>query len=144
MQLVVRTIVAALALAFTVSLIAPAQDPVALHNQHEMVDAKPALLPVSKAHSFAALIANANEVMHYGMANASRNGDPDHDFATAMIPHHQGAVDMAKIELLYGEDPLLRRLAQEIIVSQQQEIVVMQRRIGVVQTTPSSPVSERR
>ena len=66
------------------------------------------------------------------MANAKRNGNPDHDFANAMIPHHQGAVDMAKIELLYGRDPVLRRMAQEIIVSQQQEIAVMQRRIDAM------------
>jgi len=44
-----------------------------------------------------------------------------------MIPHHQGAIDMAKLELIYGRDPVLQRLAQGIIVEQQQEIEVMQR-----------------
>ena len=44
-----------------------------------------------------------------------------------MIPHHQGAIDMAKVELIYGRDPVLRRLAQGIIVAQQQEIELMQR-----------------
>lgn len=43
-----------------------------------------------------------------------------------MIPHHQGAIEMAKVELLHGTDPRLRRLAQEIIVTQQSEITVMQ------------------
>jgi uncharacterized protein (DUF305 family) len=43
-----------------------------------------------------------------------------------MIPHHQGAIDMAKAELLYGKDPVLRRLAQEIIITQNSEIQVMQ------------------
>ena len=46
-----------------------------------------------------------------------------------MIPHHQGAVDMAKAELIYGKDPVLRRLAQEIVVTQEQEIVVMSTRL---------------
>jgi len=53
-------------------------------------------------------------------------GDPDHDFAAMMIPHHQGAIDMAKAELLYGKNPVLRRLAQEIVVTQNSEITIMQ------------------
>lgn len=63
--------------------------------------------------------------MDHEMAAAPRNGDVDHDFATMMIPHHQGAIDMAKAELSYGKDPILRRLAQEIIVDQQSEIDAM-------------------
>lgn len=66
------------------------------------------------------------ERMDRAMSSAPMTGDPDHDFAAMMIPHHQGAIDMAKIELLYGKDPVLRRLAQEIIITQQQEIQVMQ------------------
>jgi len=53
------------------------------------------------------------------------SGDADHDFAAMMIPHHQAAIDMAASELRYGHDERLRRIAQEIIVDQQQEIVVM-------------------
>jgi uncharacterized protein (DUF305 family) len=64
--------------------------------------------------------------MRRDMQNASMTGDPDHDFAAMMIPHHQGAIDMAKAELLYGKDPVLRRLAQEIIITQNSEIQVMQ------------------
>jgi uncharacterized protein (DUF305 family) len=60
------------------------------------------------------------------MAAAPMNGDVDHDFATMMIPHHQGAIDMAKAELNYGKDPVMRRLAQEIVVDQQSEIEAMQ------------------
>jgi hypothetical protein len=52
-------------------------------------------------------------------------GDVDRDFAAMMIPHHQGAVDMARIELKYGHNELLRRLSKEIIANQQQEITVM-------------------
>jgi uncharacterized protein (DUF305 family) len=53
-------------------------------------------------------------------------GDPDRDFARMMIPHHQGAVDMALAELRFGKDERLRRLAQGIIVEQRQEIDLMQ------------------
>ncbi|KAK0359206.1 hypothetical protein LTR94_032237, partial [Friedmanniomyces endolithicus] len=53
-------------------------------------------------------------------------GDPDRDFAAMMIPHHQGAIEMAEAELRYGKDERLRRLAQGIIVEQRQEIAVMQ------------------
>ena len=52
-------------------------------------------------------------------------GNVDHDFVAMMVPHHQGAVDMAKAELNYGHNVQLRRLAQEIVATQQQEITVM-------------------
>jgi uncharacterized protein (DUF305 family) len=65
------------------------------------------------------------ERMDRGMTQAPMNGDADHDFAVMMIPHHQGAIDMAKVELRYGKDPVMRRLAQEILVDQQSEIDAM-------------------
>lgn len=68
--------------------------------------------------------------MDRGMKEAPMTGDPDHDFAAMMIPHHQGAIDMAKAELLYGKNPTLRRLAQEIIVTQDSEIEVMKRELS--------------
>jgi uncharacterized protein (DUF305 family) len=52
--------------------------------------------------------------------------DIDASFAAMMVPHHQGAVDMARLQLLYGKDPALRRLAQSIIAEQQVEIQQMQ------------------
>jgi hypothetical protein len=58
------------------------------------------------------------------------SGDVDRDFVAMMVPHHQGAIDMAQAELRYGRNEQLRRLAQEIIVTQQQEIVVMRRALG--------------
>jgi uncharacterized protein (DUF305 family) len=64
--------------------------------------------------------------MDSGMKAAPMNGNIDHDFTAMMIPHHQGAIDMAKAELIYGKDPVMRRLAKEIIVDQQSEIEVMQ------------------
>lgn len=64
--------------------------------------------------------------MDSGMKSAPMNGNVDHDFASMMMPHHQGAIDMAKAELIDGKDPVMRRLAEEIVVGQQSEIEVMQ------------------
>ena len=58
------------------------------------------------------------------------SGDIDRDFAAMMIPHHQGAIDMALAELRYGRNEQLRRIAQEIIVEQQQEIAAMKLALG--------------
>jgi len=69
--------------------------------------------------------------MHAGM-HVPYSGDADRDFARMMIPHHQGAIDMALAELRYGKDERLRRLAQEIIVAQKQEIDVMRLVLGEV------------
>jgi Domain of unknown function (DUF305) len=57
-------------------------------------------------------------------------GDIDRDFVAMMAPHHQGAIDMAVIELRYGKNEQLRRIAQEIIVDQMQEIAAMKLAIG--------------
>jgi len=58
------------------------------------------------------------------------SGDVDADFVAMMIPHHQGAIDMATAELRYGRNEQLRRIAQEIIVEQQQEIAAMRLALG--------------
>ena len=68
--------------------------------------------------------------MDRSMKAAPMNGDVDHDFAVMMIPHHQGAIEMAKSELLFGKDPVMRRLAQEILVDQQSEINAMNLWLG--------------
>src|ERR1700722_7865546 len=57
----------------------------------------------------------------------------DRQFITLMIPHHQAAIDMAQLQLRYGHDVRLSRLAQEIIVEQQQEIEVMRSVLGAAQ-----------
>ena len=58
------------------------------------------------------------------------SGDVDRDFVAMMVPHHQGAIDMAQAELRYGHNETLRRMAQEIIVTQQQEIAAMRLAVG--------------
>lgn len=67
----------------------------------------------------------AMQRMHEGM-DITYTGDPDKDFAAGMIPHHQGAIDMAYTQLKYGKDPALKRLAKSIIVAQKKEIRFMQ------------------
>jgi len=57
-------------------------------------------------------------------------GDVDRDFVAMMVPHHQGAIDMAQAELRYGHNEQLRRIAQEIVVTQQQEIPAMHLAVG--------------
>jgi uncharacterized protein (DUF305 family) len=57
-------------------------------------------------------------------------GDVDVDFVAMMIPHHQGAIDMARAQLRYGRNEQVRRLAQEIIVTQQEEIAAMRLAVG--------------
>jgi len=75
----------------------------------------------------------ANQVamskMMAGMAVAP-TGDTDRDFVAMMVPHHQGAIDMAQVILRYGKNEQLKRLAQEIIVTQQQEIAAMRLAVG--------------
>jgi uncharacterized protein (DUF305 family) len=69
---------------------------------------------------------------------AKPTGDIDRDFVEMMVPHHQGAIDMARTELKYGHNEQLRRLAQEIIVNQEQEIPAMQHALGD-KLPPSAP-----
>ena len=67
---------------------------------------------------------DAMTTMDQGM-NVPYTGDADRDFVAGMIPHHQGAVDMAQVELQYGKDPTLKKLARDIIASQRKEIAFM-------------------
>ena len=97
-------------------------------GQHHGVAAGAAPPPfiASTAKPFAALMDDAMAVMDHGMRAAPMNGVPEHDFVTMMIPHHQGAVDMARALLLTTKDAELRNLAQGIITEQQNEIRLMQ------------------
>ncbi|WP_428977765.1 CopM family metallochaperone [Lichenibacterium minor] len=84
-----------------------------------MAPAATARTPADKA--FAA----SNEEMMKGM-EVKPSGDPDRDFVAMMLPHHRGAVEMAKVELQYGKDPELRKLAADIVKAQAVEIAQMQ------------------
>lgn len=81
---------------------------------HGMMDDSPS----SKA------FAEANARMHKDMA-VPLTGNADVDFVQGMIPHHQGAIDMAKIVLEHGKDPEIRKLAEEVIKAQEGEIAMM-------------------
>ncbi len=65
--------------------------------------------------------------MNRDMTAAPATGDADRDFVAMMIPHHQGAIDMAEVELRYGKDPALHRLARDIVAAQKKEIAMMRR-----------------
>jgi len=66
------------------------------------------------------------EKMHLAMALVGSSGTSDTDFVRLMLPHHQAAIDMAETQLLFGKDPQMRRLAQEIIADQHSEMELMQ------------------
>ncbi|MFG1711254.1 DUF305 domain-containing protein [Nonomuraea sp. M3C6] len=95
-------------------------------------------LPSHINSAFAQEMIKSIEKMHRDMAAAPMTGDPGRDFAAMTIPHHQGAVDLAKALLAQpGGDPVLRRLAQEIVITQGQEIALMRRRLAA--SPPSAP-----
>ncbi|HZF82130.1 MAG TPA: DUF305 domain-containing protein [Burkholderiaceae bacterium] len=85
------------------------------------------MLPAAADSLGSAFITETNAAMDRMMAAMAvkPSGDIDRDFAAMMIPHHQGAIEMAQAELRYGTNEQLRRIAQEIIVEQQQEIAAM-------------------
>jgi uncharacterized protein (DUF305 family) len=110
----VKIIIAAGILALGLSATAFADDMGGMDMSKPMGDQGPS------SQAFAAV----NNRMHTDMA-VTYSGDADADFVRGMVPHHQGAIDMAKVELQYGKDPELRKLAKTIIEAQQTEIIEM-------------------
>jgi uncharacterized protein (DUF305 family) len=84
------------------------------------------------ASSEGPFLAENNAAMTKMMADmdVKPTGDVDVDFVAMMIPHHQGAIDMARAQLRYGKNEQVRRIAQEIIVTQQDEIAAMRLAVG--------------
>ena len=87
--------------------------------------------------------------MDAGMARMMRDmhapgytGNADVDFLAMMIPHHEGAVEMARLVLIHGRDPLTRKLAEEIIASQVVEIEGMKRRLAILRAEPGPEQGE--
>jgi hypothetical protein len=69
-------------------------------------------------------------------------GDIDRDFVAMMVPHHQGAIDMAMAILRHGHNEKIRRLAQEIIVTQREEIAAMRMAVGESLPRPANSLTE--
>lgn len=117
-------------------LIAFALPPLAF--AHETDPANPPAAPSTEERAFLEENDAAMTKMMNDMA-AKPTGDIDRDFVAMMSPHHQGAIDMAVIQLRYGKNEQLRRIAQEIIVDQMQEIAAMKLAIGepATDTTPA-------
>lgn len=112
-------VAASLATALSASVLV-AQDNT-MHQGHDMSGMGHGMMdgsPSSKA------FAEANAKMHKDMA-VPLTGNADVDFVQGMIPHHQGAIDMAKIVLEHGKDPEIRKLAEEVIKAQEGEIAMM-------------------
>ncbi|MFC5068544.1 DUF305 domain-containing protein [Flaviflagellibacter deserti] len=96
-----------------------------------MMSALPAAAQTSHgaAHDTPAAKANmeAHQKMMDTMNGMKPTGDADKDFVMMMIPHHQGAIDMAEVELKYGRDPELKKMAEKIIADQKKEIGEMKK-----------------
>jgi uncharacterized protein (DUF305 family) len=87
---------------------------------------------VRDSEEFVRKLDAAMKKMMNDMHTSGYTGNPDVDFLAMMIPHHQGAVDMARLALIYGNDPLTRRLAEEIIASQTVELSAMGERLTIL------------
>jgi uncharacterized protein (DUF305 family) len=125
----VLTLVAAAAMAWLM-----AQSPrLAAQGDSTMhIHPQPTAQAWESAGGFARALYEATMRMHDDMLRTPPSGNADVDFLVQMIPHHEGAVEMARLHLAAGNDPLIRRLAEEIIASQQAEITAMKARLEIL------------
>ena len=120
--------IAALQVGFLLSAAVGPQSVMAQHDRH----------PVGAANAWAQgdesarALASGMDKMHQDMMAPLPTGNADVDFLATMIPHHAGAVEMARLVLIHGKDPLVRQLAEEIIAGQQAEIAAMQSRLNIL------------
>ena len=115
-------------LAFTAALLAgsaAAQPAPADHGHMAMPAASGSAMPSMSGTTAEPSMMESMDKMNKAMSSAPMTGDADHDFVVMMLPHHQGAVDMAKFELAHGKDPALQKLAREIVAAQDKEIAFM-------------------
>lgn len=103
-----------------------AQQPAPMPGMAMPMPGVPRAAPVkSSATTAEASMMSAMETMSRDMAAVPMTGDADRDFAGMMIPHHQGAIDMAKFELAHGKDPVMLKLARAVVAAQDKEIALM-------------------
>ncbi len=127
MKTAIATIVAC-ALVGTSAFHAAAQAPKvdAPKVDHSKMDHSKMAAPTAGDTASTTAFKAANDKMHAGMS-IPFSGNADVDFVKGMVPHHQGAVEMAKIVLQYGKDPALKKLARDVIRAQDKEIAFMQK-----------------
>ncbi|MBX9775328.1 MAG: DUF305 domain-containing protein [Xanthobacteraceae bacterium] len=112
-------------------LLGQSLDPAARSETHAHPQRHPAE-QWSSAMGFPRSLYEAAMRMHEDMLRSPPTGNADVDFLVQMIPHHEGAVEMARLYLGAGNDPLVRRLAEEIIAGQQAEITAMKARLEIL------------
>jgi uncharacterized protein (DUF305 family) len=112
-------------------------------------DSGPGTSTSSTARSSDSAYLRFKQAMDEGMSTMMRDmhapgfgGNPDIDFLAMMIPHHEGAIEMARLALVHGRDPATRRLAEEIIASQSIEIEGMRRRLDALRSNRATDESE--
>lgn len=110
---IIRQLISATTVALLLTTGAVAAETHSTSHQHEMATG--------------GTIEGAMAKMHHAMGDMKPTGNVDVDFVKGMIPHHQGAIDMAKIELEKGKDPAIRKMAKEIIKAQEKEIADMRK-----------------
>jgi uncharacterized protein (DUF305 family) len=136
-----RALSAGVMLAATLSLTACFEKPQSLADYISAICSRPFRSSSAEEAPFLAENVSAMTKMMIDMG-IQPSGDVDTDFAAIMTPHHRGAIEMAQAELRHGHNEQLRRMAQEIIITQQQEIVAMRLALGQSPLPEASPPNQ--